>query len=100
MSKKKSPKAKGPRSTFTPEFKQEAILLATKVGVAEAAEKLGIQGQLIYTWRRQLGGDTETRQAVQSMQTELAKLRRQLAEREEEVAILKKATAYFAKHSK
>jgi len=32
--------------------------------------------------------------------TENAKLKRELAERQEEVAILKKASAYFAKHQK
>lgn len=100
MTKKKSPKAKNTRNSYPPEFRQEALLLATRLGVPEAAEKLGIQGQLIYTWRRQAGGDAETRQNVQAMQSEIAKLRRQLAEREEDVAILKKAAAYFAKASK
>ncbi len=101
MTKKKPAKAKSTRNSYPPpEFRQEALLLATKVGVAEAAGKLGIQPNLIYTWRRQVGGDTETREACQAMQSENARLKRLLAEREEDVAILKKAAAYFAKVSK
>ena len=100
MTKKKPAKAKSTRNSYPPEFRQEALLLATKVGVAEAAGKLGIPPNLIYTWRRQVGGDTETREAYQAMQSENARLKRLLAEREEDVAILKKAAAYFAKASK
>ncbi len=100
MTRKKSPKPKSTRNSYPPEFRQEALLLATKAGVQEAAEKLGIQPNLIYTWRRQVGGDTETRVAYQAMQSENARLKRLLAEREEDVAILKKAAAYFAKASK
>ena len=78
MTRKKSPKAKSTRNSYPPEFRQEALLLATKVGVAEAAGKLGIQPNLIYTWRRQVGGDTETREACQAMQSENARLKRLL----------------------
>ena len=100
MTRKKSPKAKSARNNYPPEFRQEALLLATRIGVAEAAEKLGIQPGLIYAWRQKVGGDSESRQVIQTMQAENAKLKRLLAEREEDVAILKKAAAYFAKVSK
>jgi transposase len=100
MTKKKSPKPKTTRNNYPPEFRHEAVLLAAKVGVAEAADKLGIQTSQIYAWRRQAGGDSEAQQVIQAMQTENAKLKRLLAEREEDVAILKKAAAYFAKASK
>jgi transposase len=98
--KKKSPKAKQTRNSYPPEFRHEAVLLAAKVGVAEAADKLGIQTSQIYSWRRQEGGASETQQVIHAMQAENAKLKRLLAEREEDVAILKKAAAYFAKVSR
>lgn len=90
MTKKKSPKAKKQRNSYPPEFRHEAVLLAAKVGVAEAADKLGIRTSQIYAWRRQEGGVSETQQVVQAIQSENAKLKRLLAEREEDVAILKK----------
>lgn len=100
MTKKKSPKPKKPRNSYPPEFRHEAVLLAAKVGVAQAADKLGIQTGQIYIWRQKAGSDSEAQQVIQAMQAENAKLKRLLAEREEDVAILKKAAAYFAKVSK
>ena len=86
-----------PRRRFAKEFKSEALALAEKVGMSEAAEQLNVQPSQLYAWRskaqlRQRQGEVE-----QKLATENAKLKRLLAEKEQEVAILKKASAYFAK---
>lgn len=68
--------------------------------VAAVARELGVGDSLIHNWlarhRQQAGAG-----AVQAEQVaELAKLKRLLAQREEEVAILQKAAAYFARESR
>jgi transposase-like protein len=44
-------KKKSTRISYTPEYRAEALGLADRVGVAEAARQLGIEGGLIYNWR-------------------------------------------------
>ena len=93
-------KKKPVRKQYTPEYRAEALSLADRVGVPEAARQLGIDGALIYSWRRVQEAKANTTQADQALATENARLKRQLAEQTEELAILKKAAAYFAKHQK
>ena len=99
MSKQK-PTDKKARRQYTDEFKQEALGLAERIGIAKASEKLGVAESQLYYWRskmrsRMSQGDREQQQAA-----EIVRLKRQLAEREEENAILKKAAQYFAKESR
>ena len=94
---RQSKSSQKPRRRFAKEFKSEALALAEKVGVSEAAEQLNVRPSQLYAWRskaqlRQRQGEVE-----QKLATENAKLKRLLAEKEQEVAILKKASAYFAK---
>lgn len=99
MSKSKAA-VKTTRRRHSPEYKQEALALAARIGVAKAAEQLGLAESQLYSWRikgRTLQSQSEREQQVLA---ENLRLKRQLAERDEEVAILKKATAYFAKSHK
>jgi transposase len=97
MSKKQSPQK---HRKHTAEFKAEALKLAGRVGVAEAAEKLGLHASQVYGWRAAFSS-TQTLSERESQQaTEIARLKRQLAEQAEELEILKKAATYFAKHQK
>jgi transposase len=93
-------KKKSTRISYTPEYRAEALGLADRVGVAEAARQLGIEGGLIYNWRKVHEAKASTSQAELALTTENARLKRQLAEQAEERAILKKAAEYFAKHQK
>ena len=97
MSKKKPPQK---HRKHTAEFKAEAIKLADHVGVAEAAEKLGVYASQIYSWRTALGNTRSLSERESQQATEIARLKRQLAEQAEELEILKKAATYFAKHQK
>lgn len=94
---RKSKTAKQTRRRYLPEFKQEALALADKVGVAEAASQLGLQTSQIYGWRTKAQADSRKGEAERALAAENARLKRLLAEKEQEVAILKKASAYFAK---
>ncbi|GLY59962.1 transposase [Pectobacterium carotovorum subsp. carotovorum] len=64
--------SKTARKQYTPEFRDEALKLAEHIGVAAARE----------------------------LAAENARLKRQLTERDEELAILQKAATYFAKRLK
>lgn len=88
------------RRRHSPEFRKEALELANKIGVSQAAKQLGIYENQIYGWRGKQRLEMTATEAEGQLATENAKLKRQLAERDEEVAILKKAAAYFAKHHK
>lgn len=92
--------SKTSRTRHSDEFKSEALKLAERLGVKAAAKQLGLHESQIYGWRskareKMARGDLEQQQA-----TEIARLKRQLAEQQEELQILKKASAYFAKQLK
>jgi transposase len=97
MSKKQPPQM---NKRYTAEFKSEALKLAERLSVAEAAEKLGIYPSQIYSWRSALNNSRTSVERESLLATENARLKRQLAEQAEELEILKKAATYFAKHQK
>ena len=93
-------KMKQTRKRYSPEYRKEALVLADKIGVAAAAKQLGLYETQLYNWRSK-SRDQADKGVLEAQQAlEIAKLKRQLAEREEELAILKKAAAYFAKNQK
>jgi transposase len=89
------------RRKFTPEFREQAVkrVLAGHKAAA-AARELAISESLLHNWltRYQLHQGAEALHAGQA--AEVSRLKRLLAQREEEVAILKKAAAYFARESR
>ena len=97
---KKRPVGKTQRTRYSTEFKQQAVLRAVKDGVPVVAQDLGIEPAQLYAWRsktQQQGQDAEVQRLMQS---EAARLKREVARLEEENAFLKKAAAYFAKQPK
>lgn len=88
------------RKQYTPEFRQETLKLAERIGVAAAARELSLYESQIYTWRSKLQQQDSSSGREQEMSTEIARLKRQLAEKDEELAILQKAATYFAKRRK
>lgn len=89
------------RRSFTDEFKVSAVKLVLEQSytIAEAAKSLGIDPASLRSWLKQYGSAAGNGTSGKlSMQAELRRLReenkRLLMERE----ILKKATAFFAKH--
>ena len=85
------------RRGFTEEFKRDAVRLVTNEGYsfAEAGRSLGVRGDMISRWKRQLEAtdevsdrETSERQRIRELEAEVRKLRM-------EKDILKKATAFF-----
>lgn len=85
------------RKQYSPEFRKEALALAEKVGVAKAAKELGLHDSQLYGWRTKARACQDQSEREQSQAAEIARLKRKLAEQEEELAIVKKAATYFAK---
>ena len=92
-----------PYRKFSKEFKIEAVRLAAESDkpVTQIARELGIRQNQIYKWRKQLEikGETAFPGTGQfaDADDETIKLRRELAVAKEEIEILKKAAAYFAR---
>ena len=92
------------RRKYSREFKLEAIRLVEQRGLTEACASLGITTGLLCNWRRKLREDgIESLGALggtPKLEDEVKELRRRVRELEEEKEILKKAAAYFAKHTR
>ena len=93
-------KKKQTRIQHSDEYKVEALALAEKIGISAAARQLGRAESQLYGWRNKQQKDQSQSVADQQLAAENARLKRQLAEQAEELAILKKAAAYFARNVK
>ncbi|WP_156294600.1 IS3 family transposase [Serratia oryzae] len=79
--------SKKPRKQHTPEFRNEALKLAERIGVAAAARELSLYESQLYAWRSKLKNAHSSSEREQEMAVEIARLKRQLAEQAEELAI-------------
>ena len=99
MTRKKTT-GKSTRTRHSAAYKVEALKLAETRGVAAAARELGLHESQLYGWRSKARLQMDRGVLEQQQATEIARLKRQLAEQAEELAIIKKAAAYFAKSQK
>lgn len=94
------------RQKYTAEFKKDAVGLVTgqSYSYAEAGRSLGINGNIISRWHRELlsseTGAFPGNGKLSSEQQRIQELERQVQRLEMEKAILKKATVFFAKESR
>ncbi|MCX9368846.1 IS3-like element IS3 family transposase [Escherichia coli] len=82
--------SKKPRKQHSPEFRSEALKLAERIGVTAAARELNLYESQLYNWRSKQQNQQTSSERELEMSTEIARLKRQLAERDEELAILPK----------
>ena len=93
----------GRKSVYTQEFQDNAVRLVVAEGrtVSRVAKQLGVRPQLLQNWVNKYRRDVKL--ASENSQISLAQendeLRKQLAEAQEAIEILKKAAAFFAKES-
>lgn len=91
------------RARYTLEYKLEELrLVGAGQSIAAVAATLGLADQTQHNWIKaqregRLGGPGS--KAVSAEQMELARLRAELAKTKMELAIVKKAAAYFARES-
>jgi len=89
------------RRNFTPEFKREAVRMVddSDKTIAQVSKDLGIGNNLISRWRREQSGQESEASRVDDKDAEIRRLQAELRDLKEDHDILKKAAAYFAKHS-
>ncbi len=93
------------RQNYTAEFKRDAMKLVTEQGyaIAEAARNLGLNGNMLGRWKRQLATEGEVAFPGKSRMTleqeEVQRLRGENRRLWVERDILKKTTSLFAKES-
>src|SRR5690242_7509951 len=89
------------RRRFTAEFKAEAVkrLLEAGKGLGEVATELGLSPGQLSGWRNEhlAAGSAEALAARKAEQAETQRLKREVKRLEEEVEILRKAAAFFAR---
>ena len=90
------------RSSYTEEFKREAVALVTEQGykISEAARSLDIGANLLGRWRRQFEDEVSGVRLTADEREELKRLRKEVRQLRMEKEILKKASQYFAKEMK
>ncbi len=85
------------RKVYSAEFKKQAIDRAQKDGVPVTAQDLGVHESQLYAWRHKARLNSQTSEEQKLQLGDNARLKRDVARLEDEVAFLKKAAAYFAK---
>ena len=93
------------RRSFTPEFKAEMVELCQRGdrSAGQVAKDFDLTETALREWVRQAERDAGTRQdggLTSSERQELAELRRENRRLREDVEILKRATAFFAKETR
>lgn len=88
------------RQGYSQQYTTESLALAEKLGVAAAARQLGLHESQVYSWRSKARLAQDKSAVEERLLVENARLKRQLAECDEELAIIKKAAACFAKNLK
>ena len=88
---KRTQSKKKTRTVHSQSFKEEALGLAEKVGVARAAVDLGLHDSQLYGWRQKATLRRSQSDVEQSQATAIARMKRLLAEQAEELAIVKTA---------
>jgi len=95
--------SKRPRRAFTSEYKAEVVTLyrTTDKGVSQIARELDLTPSAVQRWVTQAEIDAGQRDGLTSDErTELAQLRRENRILREDLGILKRATAFFAKETR
>ncbi len=93
------------RRSFTPEFKAEIVELCQRGdrSVGQVARDFDLTETAVREWVKQAERDTGTRVdggLTSAERKELAELRRENRQLREDVEILKRATAFFAKETR
>jgi|SRR5687768_6414161 transposase len=93
------------RKRYTVEFKREAVRLFRESddrSIADVARDLGVDRSQIYKWEKEqaAAGEAAFPLGGERGNAEVARLKLELARVTEELEIVKKAAAYFAKNQR
>lgn len=82
------------KSRFTEEQMVKILREADRMPVAEVSKKHGVCEQTIYTWRKRFGAmNSDEVKRLRQLESENARLKKMLAERDLEIDVMKEITA-------
>ena len=93
------------QTRYTSEFKEEAVALVNSSGrsIADVARSLGVSDRTLWYWvsedRKAKERDVDPRALSVEDAAELKRLRKENAQQREDMEILRRAAAYFAKET-
>lgn len=85
--------------TYTTEVKEEAIKLATELGLTKASKELGISVSTLSGWKQKFGKYVESDSVAKNidLEAENRRLRKELREQQMITELLKKTTAIISR---
>lgn len=86
------------RKQYSPQFKDQALARAEKIGVPQAAEDLGIPPTMLYSWRTKLKQGGQSIEQQKRQQAQLSRLKREVNRLEEEINFKAYVFSYFFKY--
>jgi len=82
---------------YTIEFKQQAVSLASRIGVSRAAKQLGVNVANVQRWKSESKRGTSKSNDVQvNLEVENRRLQKENDEQKKVIHILRKAAAFFS----
>ncbi len=81
---------------YTPEFKQQAVELADRIGMHRAADQLGVHVSNIHGWKAKKKKEIKNPPTEQNLSEENRQLRKEVEELRKVNQILKRAAAFFS----
>lgn len=103
LTKPKKKKSKKPRSRYTAQFKAEAVRVVESRGnrtIGEVASSLGVAEALLHSWKSRMTVERGSNDRGETMEQEVRRLRRELAEVKKDRDIVVKSIAVFVKERK
>lgn len=99
----KEPRRTRPRRSFTPEFKAEIVELCRRGdrSIGQVSRDFDLTETAVRAWVNQAAVDAGEREGLTTEEREeLSRLRRENRRLREDVEVLKRATAFFAKETR
>ena len=99
----KKPRSQRPRQSFTSEFKTEIVEMYRRGdrSISQVSKDFDLTETAVRAWVKQAAVDAGEREGLTSEEREeLSKLRRENRRLREDVEVLKRATAFFAKETR
>jgi transposase len=96
-------KKKQKRKRHTDEFRAEVLRAVETRGqrtIGEVAASLGVSEGLIHSWKGKAGSEAAQRDRGETLEQEVRRLRRELADAKKDRDVLVKSIAVFAKERK
>ena len=88
--------SKGTKRHYTPEYKQQAVDLASRIGISRAARQLGISSSSLHHWKSKGARVSNAPAEDLDVQEQNRRLQRENDELKKVNMILKRAAAFFS----